>query len=128
MDNKHSFQFGPLTFTDDYAVITCDEGVNIDFDEIEQIVAVLDSVYGGKPIGLIANREHLYSVNPRAIDGLFSRDYLVTGAIVGKDINHAINAAFEKTFISGVAIKYFFDMDPAVSWIRDAVKKDNVIH
>ena len=89
MDNKHSFQFGHLTFKDDYAVITCDEGVNIDFDEIDQIMAVLDSIYDGKPIGLIANREHLYSVNPHAIDKLFSRDNLVAGAIVGKDMSHA---------------------------------------
>jgi hypothetical protein len=113
---------------DTYAVITCDEGINIDFDEIEEIVAVLDSVYGDQPFGLIANRENLYSVNPLAIDKLFSRDNLVAGAIVGKAINHAINAAFENTFVSGATIKYFFDMNPAVTWIENMVKKDNVIH
>lgn len=128
MENKHSFQFGYLSFMDDYAVITCDEGVNIDFDEIDDIIAVLDSIYGKQPIGLIANRENLYSVNPHAIDRLFSRDNLVAGAIVGKAMKHAINAAFENTFISGATIKYFFDMVPAVAWIEKAVKKDKTTH
>jgi hypothetical protein len=128
MDNKHIFEFGHLVVFDSYAVITCNETVNIDFDEISEIEAVLHSFYLERPFGLIANRENFYSVNPLAIDKLFSRDNLVAGAIVGKAIKHAINAAFENTFVGGATIKYFFDLAPAIAWIEETVREKRHIH
>ena len=84
MHNRHIFQFGNLELMDTYAVITCNDGVNIDFDEVIAIQGIFDTAYRGKKFGLIANRVNTYSVNPMAIKELFSCENLVAGAIVGE--------------------------------------------
>jgi len=128
MDNRHDFSFGYLVTSDSYAVITCNEAANIDFDEINEIEAVLHSIYQKRPFGLIANRENYYSVNPLAIKKLFSSDNLVAGAIVGKDVKHAINAAYENTYVADTTINYYFDLAPAIEWIEESVRKESNIH
>lgn len=55
MYNKHVFQFGCMELIDDYAVLTCNEGVHIDLNEIEAIVDVLDTAYSNKKFGFITN-------------------------------------------------------------------------
>ena len=83
MEKQHIFQFGVLDLFDFYAVITCNKDVNVDFGEVQEIDLVLQSVYGQDKFGLIANRKNFYSVNPLAINKLFSNENLIAGAIVG---------------------------------------------
>jgi len=124
MDREHLFQFGRVDFLDSYAVITCNEGANIDFNEIHEIEEVLNRTYLGQRFGLIANRENLYSVNPLAINKLFSDEHLVAGAIVGHtDISKA-NAEIENMIVEGAPIRFFFNMDSAIKWINDIARED----
>ncbi len=124
MNRDHLFSFGHLEIKDSYAVITCNEGVNIDFNEIKEIQAVLYPAYRGQRFGLIANRENHYSVNPVAINELFSEEYLVAGAIVGHAKFTEVNAGVEADIIRASPIKYFNNMDSAIIWILDTVRKD----
>ena len=79
MNHEDLFSFGHLAFLDTYAVIIINVSKHIDFNEIGP---VLESEHVGKPFGFIANRENQYSVNPLAINKLFSANNLVAGAIV----------------------------------------------
>ena len=71
MNQEHFFPYAHLELLDTYAIVTCNEGVHIAFDEIQEIEAVHKSTYRGQKVGLIANRENQYSVNPLAIKKLF---------------------------------------------------------
>ncbi len=123
MSNKHVFHFGFLELMDTYAVVTCNEGVEIDKHEVEAVQKVLGAAYSGKTFGLIANRVNLYSVNPIAIKKLFTLEELVAGAIVGRSVSAKIIAEFEARVIAVAPIKYFEDMPQAVEWIENLVRE-----
>ena len=121
MKKEHKFVFGHLELTDNYGVITCNNGEHIDFQEINTIQEVLYPSYGKKTFGLIANRIATYSVNPEAINLLFSYKYLVAGAIVGKSKLAKRNAELENVIVEGAPIHFFSDMPSAINWIEAAV-------
>ena len=122
MTNSSHFRFGCLELMESHAVITCNEGVDIDFDEVREIQAVLYPAYGVKKFGLIANRKNQYSVNPLAIDELFSHEYLVAGAIVGHSMLAEGTAELEEILVEMAPIKYFADMASAVKWIKVVIE------
>ena len=95
------------------------------FDEIEEIGAILQSAYHGRRIGLIANRENQYSVNPLAIKKLFSDEYLIAGAIVGDTLITRLNAEIENEIVDGAPIGFFSRMNLAIKWIRDKVRENS---
>ena len=121
MNREHLFSFCRLGLLDTYAVVTCNEGVHIDLDEIKEIEAVLQKVYSGKKFGMIANRENHYSVNPLAIKKLFSDKCLIAGAIVGSEFITRINAEIENEIVDGAPIGFFTNMSTAIKWIEDKV-------
>ena len=121
MNQVHSFSFGHLEFLNSYAIITCNEGVNIDFSEIEEIEIVTHQVYKEQRFAMIANRKNHYSVNPFAIRRLFSNEKLFAGAIVGDNNITKANAEYENNFVKEVPIRYFPDMHSAINWIKDMV-------
>ncbi len=123
MNIRHNFEFGYLDLMDSYAVITCNQGVNIDTAEVNLVQSVLDTAFNGEKFGMIANRENDYSVNPIAIRDLFSREDLVAGAIVGGSKMVEINARLEGQIITGAPIAHFTNMDSAVKRIKEAVSK-----
>lgn len=124
MIQEHFFSYGHLELLDTYAIVTCNEGVHIAFDEIQEIEAVLKSAYRGQKVGLIANRENQYSVNPLAIKKLFSDENLIAGAIVGDTLMTRLNAEIENEIVDGAPIGYFSSMSLAIKWVRDKVREE----
>ena len=125
MNREHLFSFCLLELHEIYAVVTCNEGVHIDFNEIQEIEAVLQKVYSGKKFGMIANRENHYSVNPLAIKKLFSDKFLIAGAIVGSEFITRLNAEIENEIVDGAPIGFFTNMNAAIKWIGDKVGEGN---
>ena len=125
MNREHLFPFCRLSLLDTYAVVTCSDGVYIDFDEIQEIEAVLKSTYRGKSFGMIANRENQYSVNPLAIKKLFSDGCLVAGAIVGSGFITRLNAEIENEIVDGAPIGFFTHMSAAEKWILDKTRENS---
>ena len=121
MNHEHLFSFGHLAFLDTYAVITINDSKHIDFTEINEIGPVLESEYIGKQFGLIANRVNQYSVNPLAINKLFSVNNLVAGAIVSQSSIAQSNAIIENDIVEDAPIKYFHEMSSAITWINEKV-------
>lgn len=121
MNCHHEFRFGLLQCYNEYAIITCNENEDIGFEEIKEIQAVLYPAYGRKKFGLIANREHHYSVDPLAIDELFSHENLVAGAIVSINRLAAYNAEVEDMYVQGAPIRYFPILKLAIPWITTVV-------
>ena len=131
MNQEHRFPYCHLELLDNYAIVTCNEGVHIAFDEIEEIEAVLQNSYHGQRLGLIANRENQYSVNPLAIKKLFSNENFIAGAIVGNTLITKLNAEIENEIVDGAPIGYFPHMNLAIKWIMDKVRedsKDSAVH
>ena len=126
MNREHIFPYCHLDLLDTYAIVTCNEGAHIAFDEIQEIKAVLQDAYHGQRIGLIANRENQYSVNPLAIKKLFSDECLIAGAIVGNTLMTKLNAEIENDIVDGTAIRFFPSMNLAIKWIRDEVRGDSI--
>ena len=126
MSQEHLFPYGHLEMLDTYAIITCNEGVHIGFNEIQDIEAILQSVYHGKRFGLIANRVNQYSVNPLAIKKLFSDECLVAGAIVGSALMTKVNADLENKIVDGAPIGYYPSMSFAIKWISDKVREGSI--
>ncbi len=113
----HIFPFGTLELNPRYAIITCLDYVNIDFPEVAAIETVLADHYSDTKIALVANRENQYSVNPFAIDKLFSNPLLAGGAILGG--SHAVmnNALIEAAIVKSAPIRFFMSMSEIVDWI-----------
>ena len=124
MGQEHLFSYCHLELQDKYAIVTCNEGVHIDFTEIQEIEAVLQSVYQKQRYGLIANRENRYSVNPLALKKLFSDEYLVAGAIVGAAMKTRLNAEIENKNVDCATVGLFPSMNIAIKWVIDKVGKD----
>lgn len=124
---KHAFHFGFMEMMDNYAVIVCDEGVEIDKHEIRIIRDALSDAYGQRKFGLIANRVNMYSVNPITIKELFSLNELVAGAIVGYSENAKTIAELESVIVSMKPVTFFSDMQNAIDWIEATVSEAIVV-
>lgn len=119
MELVHKFRYGTLEMMKTYAVITIDGGENIDFPEVEEIGTVLKENYVDQKILLIANRINHYSVNPMAINKLFSMDILLGGAILGHSEVTKVNAEVEKSIVRSAPIRYFESMKEVMVWNRE---------
>lgn len=53
---------GHLYFFDNFLVAEFNEGVNIDFEAFSETKKLIQSFYGSKPFGFIANRINSYSI------------------------------------------------------------------
>ncbi len=126
MSQEHLFPYGHLEMLDTYAIITCNEGVHIGFNEIQDIEAILQSAYHGQRLRLITNRVNQYSVNPLAIKKLFSDECLVAGAIVGSALMTKVNADLENKIVDGAPIGYYPSMSFAIKWISDKVREGSI--
>ena len=126
MSQEYLFPYGHLEILDTYAIITCNEGVHIGFNEIQDIEAILQSAYHGQRFGLIANRVNQYSVNPLAIKKLFSDECLVAGAIVGSALRTKLNADLENKTVDSAPIGYYPSMSFAIKWISDKVREGSI--
>lgn len=118
MELVHKFRYGTLEMVRTYAIITIDNGENIDFPEVEEIGTVLKENYGDQKILLIANRINHYSVNPMAINKLFSMDILIGGAILGHSEMTKVNAEVEQSIVRSAPINYFESMKDIMEWNR----------
>ena len=125
MNQEHTLPYCHLELLENYAIVTCNEGVHIAFYEIEEIGAILQSAYHGRRIGLIANRENQYSVNPLAIKKLFSNEFLIAGAIVGDTLITRLNAEIENEIVDGAPIGFFTHMSSAEKWILDKTRENS---
>ena len=121
MNQDYNLPYCRLQTYDDYTVVTVNEGVHIDFAEIEEIRSVLQQHYGDKPFGLIANRVNRYSTNPLAVRQFFSNHQVVAGAIVGSHLMTRLNAEIEKEVIDGAPVAFFTELDDARSWMKATV-------
>lgn len=124
MDREYTLPYCRLQLYDAYTVVTVNEGVHIDFTEIEEIRTVLQKHYNDKPFGMIANRVNRYSTNPLAIKQFFSNEHLVAGAIVGSHLTTRLNAEIEIDVIDGAPVAFFTELDDACTWVKTIVEAE----
>lgn len=122
MNREYMLPYCRLQLYDAYTVVSVNEGVHIDFTEIEEISTVLQNHYHDKPFGLIANRINRYSTNPLAVKQFFSNEHIVAGAIVGSQLTTRLNAEIEIDIIDGAPVAFFTELDQARIWVKTTVK------
>ena len=125
MKKEHKFNFGTLKLFNAHAIIECNDGVNIDSNEIQEIKKVLLHFFDGVCFGLIKHRTNHYSVNPIALNELFSHEQLVAGAVV--NVIHSPNVidAIEQRIVKSSPLRFFTEMDSAINWINDHLSNHN---
>lgn len=124
MNREHFLPYCRLDIHDNYTIVTTSEGVNIGFDEVEEIDAVLKRFYNGRLFGMIANRKNRYSINPLAVKKIFADESVVAGAVVGYNLATRLNAEIENEIIDGAPIVFFTDLHSAIRWIESKVELD----
>ncbi len=122
LNREYILPYCRLQLYDAYTVVTVNEGVHIDFTEIEEISTFLQNHYHDKPFGLIANRINRYSTNPLAVKQFFSNEHIVAGAIVGTHLMTRLNAEIEMDIIDGAPVAFFTELDQARIWVKTEVK------
>ena len=124
MNREYMLPYCRLQLYDAYTVVTVNDGVHIDFTEIEEIRSVLLKHYHDQPFGLIANRINRYSTNPLAVKQFFSNEQIVAGAIVGSHLTTRLNAEIEIDIIDGAPVAFFTELDKARIWVKKTVKAE----
>ena len=124
INREYVLPYCRLQLYDAYTVVTVNEGVHIDFAEIEEISAVLQNHYHDKPFGLIANRINRYSTNPLAVKQFFSNEHIVAGAIVGSHLTTRLNAEIEIEVIDGAPVAFFTRLVDARNSVQATVKAE----
>ncbi|WP_178988384.1 hypothetical protein [Winogradskyella schleiferi] len=61
----HSYQtnIGKIYFFENYVITNFDEGVDIDYENFDEVEGLIKRHFKEKPFGFIANRSHSYSIN-----------------------------------------------------------------
>ena len=124
INREYVLPYCRLQLYDAFTVVTVNEGVHIDFAEIEEISTVLQNHYHDRPFGLIANRINRYSTNPLALKQFFSNEHIVAGAIVGSHLTTRLNAEIEIDIIDGAPVAFFTELDEARIWVKTTVKAE----
>jgi len=97
----------------------------VKLNEIQKIETIIYPSYHGQRFGLIANRVNHYSVNPLAINKLFSGNNLVAGVIVGHSKVTRSNAEIENEIVKEAPIEFFLSMRPAIKWIDSMIENNS---
>ncbi len=110
--------FGTIELSDNYGVITANEGTQLQKKEIYELTNIFLNHYKNeKPVGYISNRINSYSVNPLDCLKFFEDVKIFAVAAVVKGLAEKI-ATIEKTFYS-FKVKSFYSLDDAKKYMDD---------
>lgn len=111
---------------DDIAIIEIDEGVNIDADMAQELVALTENKLGDRPFALLSNRIHSYSLSFDAMSALANLPNLVALAFVVYTDKSQLLIETQNFFISTMKkrpVKIFTNMDDAMEWLQGELSK-----
>ena len=113
---------------DGISVIEINEGVEVDTDMSQELIELADQVLGDKPMALLSNRIHSYSLSFEAMSLLAKMPNLIALAIVVYNNKSKLMIETQNYFISTIKkkpVKIFNDMSSAEEWLSKALKEYN---
>ena len=114
-------KFCTLSFYDKYVIAKINEGVHLDHQHNEALIEVIEDYYN-KPFVYITHRVNSYSVDPNVYPRATRVNYLKGFAVVSEKYQAKINAQIEQMFF-GKPFEIFTELDDAIKWAKDLIKK-----
>ncbi|RKS52925.1 hypothetical protein BC962_1169 [Gillisia mitskevichiae] len=116
-------EFTSLEFYNNYAVSVVKEDTVFSQSQFMTIAEACSDFYNGKKFVYISSRKNNYNVNPTVYVKLEEiRKNLIGIAIVSDKVASLKMAEFERNF-SKAEFKIFLELDEAVEWANDLIKK-----
>lgn len=116
-------EFTSLEFYNNYAVSVVKEDTVFSHSQFMTIAETCSDFYNGKKFVYISSRKNNYNVNPTVYVKLEEiRKNLIGIAIVSDKVASLKMAEFERNF-SKAEFKIFLELDEAVEWANDLIKK-----
>lgn len=118
-----NLDFTTLDFYKNYVVSVVNEDAVFSISQLMVIVEICNDFFEGKRYVYISERKNNYNVNPTIYLKLEEiKKNLMGIAIVSNKVSSINMAEFEKTF-SKVDFKTFLELDQAVEWAEEIIKK-----
>jgi hypothetical protein len=118
---EYRLSFCNLCFRDDdIAILEIDDGVEVDAAMVREISALADDLLD-RPIGLISNRKHSYSLSFDTMTSLARSPYIAALAIVVYSSKSKLLVEIQNRIVSAIQrrpIRVFTAMDEAVDWLH----------
>lgn len=118
------FEFGEIRIFPNYVVVVMKEGINVIPEYNEELVAISEEYYKGRPFGYITYRRNSYSVDPMIYLKTSEIKNLSAFAVVCKDELNKGNLEMEKMFLRK-PFKQFGDLDDAKNWVKEIIQENN---
>lgn len=110
--------FGTFTFFNEYVISVIDEGVDLNDDLVDKIIAITHDFYGYQhPFGYITQRIHSYSINPLVYLKVSDVPNLVCFAVVSNKMFDTFNINIEKSF-NRKPHELFMTLQEAINWVK----------
>ena len=113
---------------DGISVIEINEGIEVDIEMSQELIELAGEVLGDKPMALLSNRIHSYSLSFEAMSLLAKLPSLIALAIVVYSSQSRLMIETQNYFISTIKkkpVKIFNDMDTALWWLSNMLKEHN---
>lgn len=116
-----TFEFGDIELFDNYLITTMRQGITVVPRYNQELVALANSHFAGKPFAYITHRKNSYAVDPSIYYKTSKIENLAAFAVVStKPIDEKI-VAIEKIFLDK-PFQLFTEMEDAISWVSEVVK------
>lgn len=125
---EYRLSFCTLCFRDDdIAILEIDDGVEVDAAMVREISSLADRLLD-RPIGLLSNRKHSYSLSFETMTSLARSPHMAALAIVVYSNKSKLLVEIQNRIVSAIQqrpIRVFTVMDEAVDWLHMLLKHNS---
>ncbi|WP_179019381.1 hypothetical protein [Winogradskyella forsetii] len=116
---SHQTNIGNIYFFENYVITNFDEGVDINYENFDEVERLINRHFKEKPFGFIANRSHSYSINLTDAP-LFNKAFPNLKAYAIIVYNSLTERVFEiENHFFTYNRKAFKDIDDAICWVEE---------
>ena len=116
-----SFEFGEIELFDNYLITTMRQGITVIPRYNQELVALANTHFEGRPFAYITHRKNSYAVDPSIYYKTSKIENLAAFAVVStKPIDQKV-VAVEKIFLDK-PFQLFTEMEEAISWVLSVIE------
>ena len=114
------FEFGEIRVFKNFVVVVMKEGITVIPKYNDDLVAISNEYFKGRPFGYITYRKNSYAVDPMVYLKTSKIENLVAFAVVSGVGLKESNIEIEKRFLKK-PIKHFSNLDDAKDWVKEMI-------
>ncbi len=117
------YSFGKITILDNIMLTVINEGIIVD-SEIINLLIELDSTYfKDKPFVYVSQRKNSYTIDPTIYLKASKSKNLIGFAVVLDNLSIMDHTEIEKLFLNSIPFEVFDNLDIALNWAKNLIKK-----